>query len=221
MAYIRRPIYHAHSFLGICAGLLYSSWPLGYWLNSRVAHSSLASGLEATGQPFNWLFISTDIMSSLLLVIISVLLWQKYRYGRLARLMGIGLAAIMLFAVTTIIDALLPEHCVPNLMRCASFTEDHYLLVHGIFSIAASIFLFVSLCVVWFCRRQERLLQVLLTGYIVFAAISLVEAITPGKNGNWSEYYYISLCSIWIACIPYAFGLLTNRDTSKVQSKQD
>lgn len=197
--------------LSVASGLLYSSWPLGYWLNARVAKNSLASGLEAVGQPFNWLFITTDIMSSVLLVVASVLLWHKYRNNKLALPIKISLACIVMFAVGTTIDALTPEHCVPNLMRCVSFTQDHYLLVHGIFSIAASVFLFVGLCILWFYRRRELLLDMLLVGYIIFGIVSLVEVFTPGNNGNWSENYYITLCSIWIACIPYSVSLLASR----------
>jgi hypothetical protein len=49
------------------------------------------------------------------------------------------------------------------------------------------------------------ILNTFLAGYILFGAISLLQAILPGKNGNWSQDYYITLCSLWIAIIPYIF----------------
>lgn len=49
----------------VVAGLLYSSWPLGYWLNPQADHG-LASNLEALHQPYNWLFILIDISSGVL-----------------------------------------------------------------------------------------------------------------------------------------------------------
>jgi hypothetical protein len=203
--------------LSIIAGLLYCSWPLGYWLNPRVATHSLASGLEATNQPFNWFFIATDIASSLLLVIVALLLWHKYKYSKIRQIVGVTLLCIVMFALNTIADALLPEHCIPNLMQCASFTQDHYLLVHGIFSIAASIFLFVGLCILWCNRPRKPFLRILVAGYIVFGMISLIEAITPGRNGNWSENYYITLCAIWIAYIPWAISSVAVRKSAKLK----
>ncbi|MEO7364511.1 MAG: DUF998 domain-containing protein [Candidatus Saccharimonadales bacterium] len=209
---MRRTLHHSDTVLSVVAGLLYCSWPLGYWLNPRVANHSLASGFEALDQPYNWLFVTTDIVSSLLLIIVCMLLWEKYRNSQSVRLIKVCLASFVLFAAGTIIDALTPEHCVPNLMRCASFTHDHFLLVHGVFSITASIFLFFGLCIVWLHRRRELVLVVMLLGYIIFGAISLIEALTPSQNSNWSENYYITLCSIWIALIPYAISQIANRE---------
>jgi hypothetical protein len=192
--------------LSVLAGILYNSWPLGYWLNPAASRNSLASGLEATGQPYNWLFITTDVASSLLLMLACILLWRKYR-SRIGSVIWIALVSVVLFGIGTIVDALLPENCVPNLQRCASFTHNHLLLVHGMFSIGASLFLFISLCVIWFAQRRNVLLNALVLGYILFGFISLIEAITPGNDGNWSQHYYITLCSLWLVLIPYAVRL--------------
>ena len=48
----------------------YASWPLGYWLNP-VANRGLASNLEAAHQPYNWVFIAFDIVSGLLICVVS------------------------------------------------------------------------------------------------------------------------------------------------------
>lgn len=194
--------------LSILVGIVYSSWPLGYWLNPEVSKNSLASGLEGFEQPYNWVFVSMDVMSSCLLIILCWLLWRRHRLSNRRAAIRLGLICVGLFALGTITDALLPEHCVPNLMRCASFTHDHTLLVHGIFSITASAFLFFSLVITWFHMRRNALLSTLLSGYILFAALSLIEAVVPGKNGNWSENYYITLCSVLLACLPYTVALL-------------
>jgi hypothetical protein len=189
--------------LSICAGILYNSWPLGHWLNPSVSKNSLASGLEAIGQPYNWVFIGGDITSSILVILLCWLLWRRFGIKKSERFMRISLIFIVLFGVGTIIDALLPERCVPGVQVCASFTQDHLLLYHGIFSIAASLFLFLSLCVLWFRQRKNKLINGLLAGYIVFGLMSLFQAVTPGKNGNWSQDYYITLCSVWLALMPY------------------
>lgn len=194
--------------LSIAAGLLYSSWPLGYWLNPSVSSSSLASGLEAVGQPYNWLFISGDILSSLLVILLCYLMWLIFRHAASAKLVSIALIFAVLYAIGTIVDALLPERCVPNLEVCPDISHDHLLLVHGFFSITASVFLFVSLFVIWLKKRRSLILNGLILGYVIFGLISLVQAIIPGNNGNWSQHYYITLCSVWLALIPYAVSLI-------------
>jgi hypothetical protein len=184
------------------AAIVYSSWPLGYWLNPAVNRNSLASGLEAIGQPYNWLFIVGDVLSGLLILAVGWQLWLHYLSGHRHRyLAGVVLAAVG-FGVGTIVDALLPERCVPNLQVCPNFTQDHLLLVHGVFSILAALALFVSLAWLWWRERSNYLLNLLMVGYILFGIISLLEAVRPGNTGNWSQHYYITLSSIWLAVLP-------------------
>lgn len=201
--YLRRSYRTGLWSLGIVAGLLYISWPLGYWLNPAVSKNGLASGLEAVGQPYNWLFVSSDVVSSLLIITVCWMLWVPLRRHRLVKAIPVALMLIALYGVGTIIDALIPEHCVPNLEQCPTFTQDHILLIHGLFSILASVFLFISLCVMWLRQKSSVLLSTLLVGYILFGIISLVEAVAPGNNGNWSQHYYITLCGVWLMCVPY------------------
>jgi len=190
--------------VSVAAGLLYTSWPLGYWLNPAVSKNSLASGLEAVGQPYNWLFVVADVVSSLLAIALCWQLWSSLRHHRTVKLLQLTLLSTILFGIGTIVDALLPEHCVPNLEQCPSFTQSHILLVHGFFSILASVFLFVSLCAMWFYQRRNVILNGLLLGYILFGLVSLLEAVAPGNEGNWSQHYYITLCGAWLMFIPYA-----------------
>lgn len=190
--------------LGIAAGLLYISWPLGYWLNPAVSKNSLASGLEAVGQPYNWFFIGADVASGLLVIALCWLFWSALKNFSQLRAVYATLMSAALFGVGTIVDALLPEQCIPNFEQCPSFTHNHILLVHGVFSILASICLFISLCITWMYQRRNILLNGLLLGYILFSIISLIEAVFPAGNGNWSQHYYITLCGIWIMAIPYA-----------------
>ena len=189
------------TILAVLAGLLYDSWPLGYWLNPLVARAGLASELEAIHQPFNWLFVSGDVVSSVLVILIAVWLW-RYKTGNrlLARL---ALGSTIVYALLTIADALLPMRCDPSVSQCPSFRVDHLLLLHGICSIAAAVFLFVSLAVSWWHDRKNLWLNGLLLGYVVFGIFSLVAAILPGRD-NWSQHYYLTLCAVWIAFIPYA-----------------
>lgn len=206
--------------LSVAAGLLYNSWPFGYWLNPAVSKHSLASGLEAAGQPYNWVFIGGDVASSMLAMAACLLLWRRLRGGERSRLAVAALVMVMAFGVGTIVDALLPEHCVPGLQRCASFTHDHTLLLHGLFSVGASLALFISVGVAWMRQRYSVLLNGVLIAYILFGVVSLVQAVAPGNTSNWSQHYYITLCSVWLALIPYAFELMLQQKRAAAVARQ-
>jgi hypothetical protein len=184
--------------LAILAGIMYNSWPLGHWLNP-AASGQLASALEARHQPYNWVFISGDVISSLLVMLVAWLIWRKLRPGKL---LGFVLWNVVIFGVGTIADTLLPEACLPGAPGCQAWPHNPLLLTHGIFSILASVCLFVALLVVWWRRRQSWWLNGLMAGYVVFSLFSLIEAVTPA-SGNWSQHYYITLCGVWLALIPY------------------
>jgi heme A synthase len=213
--YLRKSYRFGIWVLGIAAGLLYISWPLGYWLNPSVSKNSLASGLEAVGQPYNWLFVMADVVSSLLVIALCWALWSALKRRQSIKPIPVALMSVALFGIGTIVDALLPEHCVPNLEQCPSFTQNHALLIHGVFSILASVFLFVSLCVMWYYQRQSVILNSLLLGYVLFGLVSLIEAVAPGNEGNWSQHYYITLCGVWLMFIPYVI----ERSTLKLSTQ--
>lgn len=184
------------------SGLIYNSWPLGYWLNPPVAKAGLASALEALHQPYSWLFIGGDVLSSLLIIVVCWLAWRRLSVKRPNKLLAAVLINIVIFGIGTIVDTLLPEHCLPETSTCPSWRHDHLLLAHGVFSILASFCLFLSLIFIWW-RHRIALLNVLIVGYLLFGIFTLVEALTPA-DGNWSQHYYIVLCGVWLALIPYA-----------------
>lgn len=198
---------YAHNFwvrltvLATVAGILYSSWPLGYILNPAVAHNGLASALEALHQPYNWLFIAGDVISSLLMIVICWLLWRHYQTPKHKIFLAFVLVNVIIFAIGTILDTLLPERCLPGALTCPSWQHDHLLLVHGICSIWASLGLFLALLVTWW-RNRTPPLYALMIGYTIFGLLSLYEALYP-NHGNFSQHYYITLCSVGMAVVPY------------------
>jgi hypothetical protein len=202
------------TIISILAGIIYNSWPLGYWLNPIVARRGLGSELEGLHQPYNWLFIGGDVVSSLLIGLVAVWLWSLLRRQVHRTVFDIALLNIGGFSVCTIVDALLPLHCDPSIQRCPSFVHDPLLLMHGIFSIAASVFLFISLLLIWWIDRRDWLLQALLYGYVLFGIFSLIPLFTPGRN-NWSQHYYLTLCSVWLAVLPYAIHRFVRETTGR------
>ncbi len=189
------------AYLGVASGILYNSWPLGYWLNPLVSRRGLASELQAMNQPYNWLFVLLDVISGLLVMIVALLLWRRSRY--LAQ--KIALATFAFFGVMTIVSAVVPMNCEPSLTVCPSLTQQPLLLMHGISSILASVSLFVSVCVMWWQKHQHKsakLMSMVLVGWIAFGVVSTYFFFVPGP-GYIAQHYYITLCSLWIALLPF------------------
>jgi hypothetical protein len=212
----------AHDFwvrmtgLACLAGILYSSWPLGYILNPAVNRSALASALEALHQPYNWVFISGDVSSSLLMILICWLLWRHYRNRRPQLFLRVVLINVAIFALGTIADTLLPERCLPGVASCPSWQHNPLLLIHGVFSILASFCLFLALLFIWW-RNRTPLLSAVMVGYIIFGLLSLYEAVSL-THGNFSQHYYITLCGIGMALIPYGVHVGFRGEESKKKS---
>jgi hypothetical protein len=91
--------------------------------------------------------------------------------------------------------------------------HDRLLLTHGIFSIVAALCLFANLAIIWWLDRRNGLFQLVLGGYVLFGLFSLVAIFTPGQS-NWSQHYYLSLCAIWLALIPYGYWRATRTQKS-------
>jgi hypothetical protein len=189
--------------LTIIAGVIYNSWPLGYVLNPPVAHA-LASDLEGVHQPYNWVFIGGDISSSVLLILVAA--FMLWRYGKGRTWLKLVSVYSILFGVGTILDAALPLKCVSAALKCPNFTHSPLLFIHGIFSILASIFLFMAIFHLWRQLPDSWLLKVVLFGYTLFGLISLYNVLVTSKSAA-SQHFYITLCSLCIAIIP-----LTIRD---------
>ena len=195
------------TILAILAALAYSSWPLGYLLNPVVGSNGLASELEAVNQPYNWVFVAGDVLSSLLIAAVAIVIWRrKPRHDNSTFLF---MAAIVSFALLTVADTLLPLHCNPSLAACPDYTHDPLLFLHGIFSILASNGLFISVLIVWWHKRSSPIMNGIMVGYLLFGLVSLFNILQPG-HGTWSQHFYLTLCSVWIALIPYGARQLHN-----------
>jgi hypothetical protein len=98
--------------------------------------------------------------------------------------------------------------CEPSLTTCPSLSHQPILILHGVASFAASICLFISAVLVWWQRRKQggaRIMGAFMAGYILFGALSLYFLIRPGP-GYLSQHYYITLCSVWTAVLPWMFA---------------
>lgn len=188
--------------LSVLSGLLYASWPLGPFFNPNVAQKGLASALEGRGQPYNWLFTGADVVSSLLIIFVCYMLWRRLERRQGPPMLLIVLGNVALFGIGTIMDALLPISCEPTLMMCPDYHQDHLLLVHGLISIFASFCLFMALFILWWQRPRDPLLTTIMLGYVMFLTLSII-SISHSEIGNVSQHYYLTLCGLCLAAVPY------------------
>lgn len=163
--------------MSIAAALIYNDWPLGFLFNPKVATIGLSSDLEAFGQPYNWFFIASDIMSALLLLLAIWLLAARHK--SLGRLYNWALLGLILFSVMTAASAALPLDCARHLQRCA-FNPGQVLGPHDITSGLAAFGLFIGMVatlelVRGFIRRYHWT-SVLLIGWSVWG---LLFTLTP------------------------------------------
>jgi hypothetical protein len=189
--------------LSVLAGIIYNSWIVGYWLNPFVARNDLASELEAFHQPYNWLFISGDVVSSLLMIFVAVWLWRWVLKTSRSKMIVAALCNSVLFAVGTIFDALVPLKCDPTAQVCPALIHSPITVVHGLFSILASVCLFVAIVLLWWLQKRSRVMVALMVGYAFFGIFSIISLVTPGQD-SWAQHYSLILDGICISIIPYA-----------------
>jgi hypothetical protein len=133
--------YQPLATLGLAAGVIYNSWPLGYLLNPQTTKNGLASALEAVNQPYNWLFVSGDVLCSLLTLIIA---WGllKDKLGNKSAIWALG--SLAAFGVMTALSALLPLSCQTDVSSCGYGLGQSFGL-HDLSGAIASLGLFIAM----------------------------------------------------------------------------
>lgn len=191
--YLRNPVV----WLGIIAALVYSSWPLGYILNPAAAHNAFASQLEASGQPYNWLFIGLDILSGACLLICGILQWIKSK-GFITKL---SIFSYAVFAVLVILAAIIPFNCNSAASMCLDVTHSPLLIVHGLASTVSVAALLLSIILVIRMPSSKRPFPKLnAIPIIIISSWALVGLAALGRyhhtDENIVQYVFISLCSL-------------------------
>jgi hypothetical protein len=189
--------------LAVLAGLIYSSWPIGYIVNPKVAAHGLASELAGAHQPYAWIFVYGDVAVGLLMLLIAARLWQQLKPSRQQK----GLVFIILnvggFGLATIIDALLPLSCSMSTQICPDALHDPLLLTHALFTVIASNCLLVVSALLWNRTRTSRYLLALLVGYLLTSLVTVIY-IAFNNEDNLPQHLLLSVCSLLLISYPYA-----------------
>ena len=233
---MKRPLFRVLNLnptrLMFLAGLLYSSWPLGYWLNPE-ANRGLASDLEASHQPYSWVFISMDIAcgilvglaSGKLLTIVRSSSNRKTLFGLWVAVLGAGV-----FGLFTAIDALLPLNCIEGTPHCVASLDNSYFVIHGIFSIGSVTGLTISIVAIWLLLllREDAVMSLVhltpamfLVVWLGFGALTLY-LVLHNRSSALSQHIFIGFCCLWLIALPYFVRLvirLQNQGKSIVKNR--
>lgn len=131
--------------LGVSAGILYCLWFLAYYLNPSALANFDVSALQAKGQPYYWFFIAGDVVTGVLIFLLTLCLikifyktpvWYKASFW-------VCLVGLMTFGVMTAISCFLPS-CVAAASVCNQSTSTVF-GAHNVTGGVASFGQFLSL----------------------------------------------------------------------------
>ena len=206
------------TLLLVVAGFLYSSWPLGYWLNPQADHG-LASNLEALHQPYNWAFILFDITSGVLICVAAKELFAVSARNishRTSLGLGVAIVGTATFGLFTAVDAVTPLDCMEGSPHCVAPLHNPYFLIHGIFSIGSIAGLTVSIVAIWlllFLREQavnslaHLTPAMFLIVWVGFGVLTLY-LILHHQTSGVAQHLFIAFCSLWLMTFPYFVRLV-------------
>jgi hypothetical protein len=137
--------------------VLYNSWPLGYLLNSKTARYGLASGLDAGGQPYDWLFILGDCLVGLSLLAICVLIRLKLRHALWSKSWSAVFMGLVVFGLLTATSAASPSHCTSGTFAICGTFGKRAVGPDGLESTVAALGLLVSLVGINILNRHYQL----------------------------------------------------------------
>ncbi|HEY5668200.1 MAG TPA: DUF998 domain-containing protein [Candidatus Saccharimonadales bacterium] len=205
-------------WLAALAALLYSSWPLAFFLNPDVVKHALESQLQTAGQPYNWVFIAGDALTGAVLLVAAALQYKVFITGGLVTRLGI--IGYALFGGLVAIAALVPLNCDPQAKTCGPLIHDPFVLIHGFASIVSVLALLMGTLAVAIAAYKKHasavvreVFLVLLAGWLIFGIGSIAQFWWhPGGNGM--QNFFITLCSASIVAIVAAieYMSLNNRD---------
>jgi hypothetical protein len=193
------------TILSIVAGIIYNSWPLGFVLNPTVAHHGLASELAGVNQPYNWVFIYGDVVSSLMMLFIVFNIWSFMMHKTKSKWLWLSLGGMVIFCITASIAALCPLQCISAIERCPTFVHNPITLLHAITSVAAGFSVLAFVTGLWLNKKRDYFLALQFIIVFLIGSWALIVLFTPGTD-LVAQYTFISLSSLCMAAYPWSFA---------------
>jgi hypothetical protein len=129
--------------LSIVAAVLYNIWILGFVLDFSSLQNSYFSILDVYGKPYAWLFITSDILTAIIVILVGLSLKATNKPST----KGVAVGYIF-FGIATFIEALIPisNRCEARISACG-ISLGQVLSPHDIASIVAALSLFYVLLI--------------------------------------------------------------------------
>ena len=177
--------------LGVLAGLLYNSWPLGFVLDPRAMRGTYLSVLEIPGRPHAQVFVACDLAAGLMAVVAGLLLLRD-------PLVAAGLA---MFGIGNVLEGCIPieASCSASVSACGS-APGQALAPHALASILSFAGLVLAL---WSLRHHSRRMSavlVLVAGCALFLGVSVV----ADRWVTVSQISFLVACGVALGAVPLA-----------------
>jgi hypothetical protein len=180
--------------LGVLAGVLYNSWPLGFVLDRRALGGTYLSVLEMPGRPYEELFVGCDVAAGAMAVIAGVLL---LRHPPVA-------AGLVMFGIGNVLEASIPieTSCATSVAACGSAPGD-LLEPHTVASILSVAGLVLAL---WSLRNHSRWMQTVIA-LVAVTALFLLVSVLADRWVTVSQISFLVGCGVALGAVPLAGAL--------------
>jgi hypothetical protein len=167
--------------LGVLAGILYNSWPLGFVLDRSALRGTYVSALEIPGRPYADLFVACDLAAGVLAVLAGLLL----RPHRLAA------AGLVMFGLGNLLEARIPiePSCATSVAACG-IGPRQVLAPHDLAGLLSAAGLVLAL---WSLRNHSRLMRAVI-------ALGVVTGLILGVSLLVDRWVTVSQASFLVGC---------------------
>jgi hypothetical protein len=177
--------------LGVLAGVLYNSWPLGFVLDRPALGGTYLSVLEMPGRPYADLFVGCDLAAGAMAVVAGVLL---LRHPAVA-------AGLVMFGIGNVLEASIPieTSCASSVAACGG-AAGQVLEPHSLASVLSVAGLVLAL---WSLRNHSRWMQAVVLSVAVTALFLLVSVLAD----RWvtvSQISFLVACGVALGAVPLA-----------------
>jgi hypothetical protein len=177
--------------LGLLAGLLYNSWPLGFVLDRPALSGTYISVLEAPGRPHAGVFIACDLAAGAMAVVAGLLVLRH-------PLVATGL---LMFGTGNVLDGCIPidASCSDSVASCGTGLAQ-VLAPHTLASCLSAAGLGLAL---WSLRHHSRWMRAVIALLAVSALFLLVSVLTA----RWvtvSQMSFLVGCGVTLGAAPIA-----------------